>query len=80
MYAYHVLTGGQSVVQRLAPNGRGFTTYREISGMVDSGPAAGVRFDILVPADSANVDSIRAAIEAEVEHLSAVASLGGPVG
>lgn len=77
-YAYHVLPQGQSTRQILSPNGRGFVTVREVAGVIDSGPATGTRFDVQVYADGATVDTVREAIEREVEHLSEVANLSGP--
>ena len=78
MFGYHVLPQGQSTRQVLSPNGRGFITVREIAGVIDTGPAAGTRFDVQVYADGATVDTVKAAIEREVQHLSDVASLSTP--
>lgn len=75
-YAYHVLPQGQSLRTILSPTGRGFIQVREISGVVDDGPAKGTRFDVQVYADGATPESIAAAIRSEVDHLSRVALLG----
>jgi hypothetical protein len=75
-YAYHVLPQGQSLRTVLSPTGRGFISVREISGVIDDGPARGTRFDVQVYADGATPESVALAIEAEVDHLSRVALLG----
>lgn len=76
-YAYHVLPQGQTVRTVLSSTGRGFVTVREITGVVDDGPARGTRFDVQVYADGATPETIARAIENEVAHLSTVAMLGG---
>lgn len=76
MEAYHILPKGQQTRTVLDPVGVGFTRVREVTFMVDSGPATGTVDSVQVPEDIATVESVQNAIERKIDHIDAVARLG----
>lgn len=70
---WHVTS--QSLQTELSETGVGFTPVWQVKYVVDSGPATGTRGHVNVPAEQFNKDTVKAAIDAAVTHLDAVASL-----
>jgi len=75
--AYHVL--GDQIVQTttLKAGGGGLTDVYEIPYMIDTGPAAGHSGKVTLAASAFNPANVKAAVEAQVSAVSAVAGING---
>lgn len=72
---WHVVTGGQRLTTQLTPAGTGFTDVWEVTYMIDDGPAQGSTGQVRVPASQYNAETVKATINAQVQHIHNVASL-----
>lgn len=72
---WHVVQGGQRLTTVLTNAGNGFTDVWEVTYQIDSGPGAGTTGQVRVPASQYNAEVVKAAIDAQVQHLHNVASL-----
>lgn len=72
---WHVVPGGQRLTTQLTQAGTGFMDVWEVTYMIDDGPAAGSTGQVRVPATQYNAEVVKAAINAQVQHLHNVASL-----
>ena len=73
---WHVLPNGQRLTTVLSPTGPGFQDVWEVTYQVDDGPAVGTQGQVNVPASQHNAAVVRAAIEAQLQNVHAVAGLG----
>lgn len=72
---WHVVQGGQRLTTQLTPAGNGFTDVWEVTYQIDSGPGTGTTGQVRVPAAQYNAETVKAAINAQVQHLHSIASL-----
>jgi hypothetical protein len=63
---WRVVAGGQRQSTHLNPAGTGFTEIWEVPYEVHSGPAAGVRGIVRIPADAYSAEAVKAAIDEAV--------------
>jgi hypothetical protein len=72
---WHVVPQGQRLTTVLTNAGTGFTDVWEVTYMIDSGPAKGTTGQVRVPAAQYNAETVKATIDAQVQHMHNVASL-----
>lgn len=72
---WHIVPNGQRATTQISPSGSGFTDVWEVTYQIDEGPAAGTEGIIRVPASQYNVETVKAAINAQVATQHGIASL-----
>lgn len=70
---YHVVS--QNLETDLSDTGTGFMPVWVVTYQVDAGNAKGTRGKVRIPAQQFNADTVKAAIDAAVYHLDAVANI-----
>lgn len=73
--SWHIVPNGQRLTTEISPAGNGFQDVWEVTYQVDTPPAAGTQGLVRVPVGQYNSETVKAAINAQVAHLHAVASL-----
>jgi hypothetical protein len=72
---WHVVEGGQRLTTQISAAGNGFVDVWEVSYEIDSGPAKGTTGIVRVPASQYNAETVKATINAQVQHQHNIASL-----
>ena len=72
---WHVVDGGQRLTTQINSAGNGFSDVWEVTYEIDTGPAAGTQGLIRVPAAQYNAETVKATINALVNHQHSIASL-----
>ncbi len=72
---WSIVPQGQRLTVELSPGGTGFVNVWEITFRVTDGPASGTTSSVRIPAEQYNAESVKAAIDALVGHMNAVAGL-----
>lgn len=73
--SWHIVPGGQRLTTQISQAGNGFEDVWEVTYQIDTGPAAGTQGLIRVPAGQYNAETVKAAVNALVQHQHNVASL-----
>lgn len=72
---WHILPMSQRLQTELTGVGTGFQSVWEVNYQIDSGPAAGTRGQVRVPAAQYTPEVVSAAIAEQVKKVHGVASL-----
>lgn len=75
MAAYHVGSPPYRVEPQLAENGTGITDVHVIPYVIDSGPAKGHQGTVKIPHASFTVDTVKQAVESDVDVHHQVAGI-----
>lgn len=73
--SWHIVPNGQRLTTEISPAGNGFQDVWEVTYQIDSGKAAGTQGLVRIPAGQYNAETVKATINALVEHQHNIASL-----
>jgi hypothetical protein len=72
---WHVLPNGQRLTTQISPAGNGFEDVWEVTYQIDSGAAQGTQGTVRIPASQYNAETVKATINALVNHQHSIANL-----
>ena len=72
---WHIIPSGQRLTTQISAAGNGFQDVWEVTYQIDDGPAAGTQGLVRIPAGQYNAETVKAEINAQVQHQHNIAAL-----